>query len=46
MVWLWVLASNERAVKFYEKQNYQWIGNASFQMEENNYDNKVMTKKL
>ena len=45
-MWLWVLATNERAIRFYEKQQYKWIGNASFQMEANSYENKVMRKKL
>jgi ribosomal protein S18 acetylase RimI-like enzyme len=45
-MWLWVLDSNERAVSFYERQNYKWIGNASFQMEVNNYNNKVMLKQF
>lgn len=45
-IWLWVLESNTRAVAFYEKHDYQCIGNASFQMEKNLYDNKVMLKKL
>jgi ribosomal protein S18 acetylase RimI-like enzyme len=45
-MWLWVLATNDRAVSFYERQQYQWVGNASFQMEENSYDNKVMLKLL
>ncbi len=43
-MWLWVLDSNERAIKFYERQGYQHIGEASFQMEVNNYINKVMVK--
>jgi ribosomal protein S18 acetylase RimI-like enzyme len=45
-MWLWVLATNERAIKFYERQQYQWLGNASFQMETNAYENKVMLKQL
>lgn len=45
-MWLWVLESNHRAVSFYEKQHFQWIGNASFQMEVNKYENKVMVKSL
>lgn len=45
-MWLWVLESNDRAIAFYEKQGYQHIGNASFQMEVNKYDNKVMLKQL
>jgi ribosomal protein S18 acetylase RimI-like enzyme len=46
LMWLWVLESNDRAVAFYERQQYKWIGNASFQMEVNSYDNKVMVKDL
>ncbi|HLA55517.1 MAG TPA: GNAT family N-acetyltransferase [Flavobacterium sp.] len=45
-MWLWVLISNTRAIRFYEKQGYKWIGNAFFQMETNNYENKVMLKTL
>ena len=45
-VWLWVLATNDRAVNFYEKHRYDWIGNSYFQMSENRYENKVMTKAL
>ena len=45
-VWLWVYIHNTRAIAFYEKQNYIWIGNASFQMEMNKYENKVTRKKL
>jgi len=45
-MWLWVLESNARAIRFYEKQNYKCIGNAAFQMETNSYDNKVMLRKF
>lgn len=45
-MWLWVLVTNSRAISFYEKQNYKWIGNAPFQMEKNCYDNKVMLKQF
>ena len=45
-MWLWVLESNQRAIGFYQKHQYKWIGNASFQMEVNSYDNKVMVKNL
>lgn len=45
-MWLWVLESNARAISFYKKQDYQPIGNASFQMEINKYENIVMLKKL
>jgi diamine N-acetyltransferase len=45
-IWLWVYILNKRAIAFYERQQYQWIGNAFFQMEFNKYENKVMLKKL
>jgi ribosomal protein S18 acetylase RimI-like enzyme len=45
-MWLWVLETNARAISFYERQGYNTIGNASFQMEVNKYENKVMLKKL
>lgn len=45
-MWLWVLVTNHRAISFYERQNYKWIGNAPFHMEKNTYDNKVMLKQL
>jgi diamine N-acetyltransferase len=45
-IWLWVYILNKRAISFYEKQEYKWIGNAFFQMEFNKYENKVMLKKL
>lgn len=45
-MWLWVLITNQRAISFYERQNFQCIGNAPFQMEQNSYDNKVMWKQL
>jgi GNAT superfamily N-acetyltransferase len=45
-IWLWVYILNPRAIAFYERQGYQHIGNAFFQMEFNKYENKVMVKKL
>lgn len=45
-VWLWVLESNLRAIKFYNQQGYKNIGTAYFQMTENRYKNIVMTKNL
>lgn len=44
--WLEVLASNQRAVSFYERQGYRDIGHVDFVMEVNTYDNLVMTKVL
>jgi ribosomal protein S18 acetylase RimI-like enzyme len=44
LFWLWVLESNNRAVRFYEKHHYELIGHADFQMEKNRYRNKVMVK--
>lgn len=43
---LWVLKSNGRAVSFYEKTGYKWIGNAPFFTHLNRYENKVMLKDL
>ncbi|WP_299244660.1 GNAT family N-acetyltransferase [uncultured Aquimarina sp.] len=45
-LWLWVYIKNERAISFYEKQQFNCIGNAFFQMEMNNYENKVMLKTI
>jgi ribosomal protein S18 acetylase RimI-like enzyme len=45
-MWLWVLETNDRAISFYERQGYEVIGEAPFQMEVNRYDNKVMVKQL
>lgn len=45
-IWLWVLETNERAIAFYKKNQYNGIGNASFQMETNQYENLVMLKEL
>ncbi|MGC4041813.1 MAG: GNAT family N-acetyltransferase [Flavobacterium sp.] len=45
-MWLWVLESNSRAIRFYRKHNFKEIGNASFQMETNKYENLVMLKEL
>lgn len=45
-VWLWVLQSNIRANTFYQKQAYEMIGTADFQMEVNRYTNNVMMKNL
>lgn len=45
-MWLWVLESNSRAINFYKKHDYKTIGNASFQMEVNSYENIVMLKEL
>lgn len=45
-MWLWVLETNDRAIQFYKKHNYVFIGKASFKMETNNYENVVMLKKI
>lgn len=45
-LWLWVLDSNARAISFYSKHGYKDIGQASFRMEVNTYENRVMVKKL
>jgi len=45
-MWLWVLESNQRAIRFYERHQYRHVGEAAFQMEVNSYNNKVMLKEL
>lgn len=45
-LWLWVYLYNPKAIAFYERQGYNSIGNAFYQMEFNNYENMVMFKKL
>jgi len=45
-MWLWVLVTNERAISFYKRQNFKYIGNAPFQMETNCYDNEVLLKQF
>lgn len=45
-LWLWVYAINERAVQFYKKQQYKWLGNAFFELEGIQYENEVLHKKL
>lgn len=45
-IFLEVWAGNKHAIKFYERQQYECIGDTLFQMEVNTYDNKVMYKKL
>lgn len=45
-IWLWVLQSNTRANFFYQKQGFETIGTADFQMEVNKYTNNVMIKKI
>ena len=45
-LWLAVYSKNDNAIDFYYRQNFKWIGDTFFQMEENQYLNKVMYKKL
>lgn len=45
-VWLWVLESNERAIRFYKKESYQAIGTADLQLSKNTYTNIIMNKQL
>jgi len=45
-LFLEVYAYNDRAISFYERQNYSIIGDTLFQMEFNTYENKLMTKRL
>ena len=45
-LWLWVYAINDRAVQFYKRQAYQWLGNAFFELEDILYENEVLYKQL
>jgi GNAT superfamily N-acetyltransferase len=45
-IWLWAYVKNPRAIKFYNRQGYQLLGNAFFQMEVNRYENQVLKKEL
>lgn len=45
-VWLWVYEKNQRAIRFYENENYKPIGKADLQLSENSYPNIVMSKEL
>jgi ribosomal protein S18 acetylase RimI-like enzyme len=46
LLWLWVLETNERAISFYRRSDFTVIGDASFKMEANTYNNRVMVKKI
>lgn len=45
-LWLWVYAPNDRAINFYQKLNYQYLGNAFLKLKENSYENQVFTKRI
>jgi diamine N-acetyltransferase len=45
-IWLWVWDENTRAINFYKKQNFVWLGDVTFPMEDNSYIHKVMFKKI
>lgn len=45
-LWLWVYAINSRAVQFYKRQQYEYLGNAFLELEGIQYDNEVLYKKL
>lgn len=45
-LWLWVYAINARAIQFYKRQQYSYLGNAFFELEGIQYENEVLYKKL
>lgn len=45
-LWLWVYAINNRAVRFYKRQQYQYLGNAFFDLEGIPYDNEILYKQF
>lgn len=44
--WLSVLYSNERALKFYNKNGFKDVGEIFFEMDGNKYENRVMMRNL
>ena len=45
-IWLSVLNSNERAIRFYEKSGFEQVGNHDFQIEKENFEFISMNKEL
>ena len=45
-IWLITWEKNPKAIRFYQKEQYQIIGTSPFVMEKNTYTNMVMTKQL
>ena len=45
-VWLTVYHKNERAIKFYLKNEFKESGITYFELVNNRYDNKIMTRKI
>ena len=45
-IWLSVLHSNERAIRFYKKSGFEEIGNHDFQIGQENFEFIAMNKKL
>ena len=43
-LWLWAYALYHHALEFYQRNGCQDIGNAFFQMTENEYENRVLVK--
>ncbi len=45
-IWLSVYIKNTRAIHFYEKYDFEKVGNISFQIGKKGYDNPILSKKL
>lgn len=45
-IWLSVYIKNERAIRFYEKNNFKNVGNLNFHVDGRAYDNIVFSKNL
>ena len=45
-VWLTVYHKNERAIKFYLKNNFKESGKTYFELVNNRYENRIMTRKI
>ena len=45
-IWLSVLESNDRAIRFYEKNDFKSVGNHNFQIGKENFEFIAMSKRL
>lgn len=46
IMWLSVYIKNTKAIKFYQKNNFEEVGSISFQIGKKGYDNPILAKKL
>ncbi|AUC14605.1 hypothetical protein BTO06_05395 [Tenacibaculum sp. SZ-18] len=46
IIWLSVYIKNIKAIKFYQKNNFETVGSISFQIGKKGYENPILAKKL